>query len=270
MPLSIAPPMPHWIYLLDVECEGLVVQVSLNEVDVFSEWAGGARRFQTKLNPYIVEGANNLELSLTPMTDDEGRAVGGPRGVTVKLIAGEHGVDPGPGGVLATFRWDEAATPVEPGALTGVWGRQFTVPGDRAYGRWAWQDAPATPPDAGDARALVALAGEVHAALVNRDLAAVMSLTALKTRELARALDVPEAEVEDGQRELYGALFSDPSWRVAPFDPAQLAAVPCAGGRMVRVTDPSGGPCIVAATDERPFAFGFLATRHPDRWTIAR
>lgn len=262
--------MPHWIYLLDVDCEGLVVQVTLNEIDVFNEWTGADRRFQTKLNPYIVEGSNRLELALTPMTDDEGEVLGGPRAVTLRLIAGVHGVDPGPAGVLATYRWDEAAAPVDPGVLTSVWGRQFTVPAERAYGRWVWQDASDEPPTGEDGLALAALAGEVHAALAARDLDALAALTALKSRELAQALDVPEAEVVDGQREMFGGLFADPSWRVAPFEPADLAAVPCAGGRMVRVTDSAGGPVIVGSTSERPFAFGFLATRYPDRWTIVR
>lgn len=262
--------MPHWIYVLDVACEGLVAQVTLNGVDVFNEWEGRARQAQSKLNPYVFEGSNNLELALTPMTDDEGEALPIEHAITVKLIAGEHGSEPGPQGVVATFRWDEAAMPVTPGELTGVWGRQFTVPAERAFGRWVWQDAPATPPGEDDARALVALAGEVHAAMVGRDVAAMLELTALKSTELARALDVPVAEIEDGQRELFGELFGAPGWRVAPFDPSQLAAVPCAGGRMVRVTDPFGGPALAAATDDRPFAFGFLATRYGGRWTIVR
>ena len=262
--------MPHWIYVLDVACEGLVAQLTLNGVDVFNEWEGRARQFQAKLNPYIIEGPNNLELALTPMTDDEGAPLPVAHAFTVKLIAGEHGADPGPQGMLATFRWDEAALPVTPGELTGVWARQFTVPAERAFGRWVWQDGPATPPAEADARALVALAREVHGAMVARDVDALLALTALKTTELARALDTPVAEIEDGQRELFGELFADPTWRVAPFDPAQLAAVPCAGGRMVRVTDSSGGPALVAATDDRPFAFGFLATRYDSRWTIIR
>ena len=262
--------MPHWIYVLDVACEGLVAQVTLNGVDVFNEWEGRARQFQSKLNPYVVDGSNNLELALTPMTDDEGRALEVPRAITVKLIAGEHGADPGPQGVIATFRWDEATMPVAPGELTGVWGRQFTVIAERAFGRWVWQDAPDTPPGEADARALVALAEQVHAAMVARDVDAMIALTTLKSYELARALDVPASEIDEGQRELFQELFSDPTWRVAPFDPSELAAVPCAGGRMVRVTDPTGGPPLVAATDERPFAFGFLATRHSGRWTIVR
>ncbi len=262
--------MAHWIYVLDVTCEGVVAQVNLNGVDVFNEWEGKARQFQSKLNPYIFEGANNLELSLTPMTDDEGDPLPGLHALTVKLIAGEHGTEPGPQGVIATFRWDEAAMPVTPGELTGVWGRQFTVVPERAFGRWVWQDAPATPPGEADAQALVALAEDVHAALVSRDIDALMELTALKSAELARALDTPLAEVEEGTREMFVELFADPTWRVAPFDPSQLAAVPCAGGRMVRVTDPSGGPPLVAATADRPFAFGFLATRYPEAWTIVR
>jgi len=262
--------MPHWIYVLDVACEGLVAQVSLNGIDVFNEWEGRARQFQAKLNPYIVEGSNRLELSVAPMTDDEGRALEVPRAITVKLIAGEHGSEPGPQGVVATFRWDEGTMPVPPGELTSVWGRQFTVIPERAFGRWVWQDAPDPPPLEADARALVALAGEVHAALVAKDIDAMLALTALKSQELARALDVPVSEIDEGQRDLYDGLFSDPTWRVAPFDPSQLAAVPCAEGRMVRVTDASGAPPLVAATDERPFAFGFLAARYSGRWTIVR
>jgi hypothetical protein len=262
--------MPHWIYVLEVSCEGVVAQVTLNGVDVFTEWEGRARQVQSKLNPYLFDGANNLELALTAMTDDEGAPIPGAHAMTVTLIAGEHGVDPGPQGAVATFRWDEAAMPVPPGELTGVWGRQFTVPSERATGRWSWQDAPATPPGEADARELVALAASVHAALSARDIDAMLALTALKSAELARALDTPLEEIEEGQRELFGELFGEPSWRVAPFDPSQLAAVPCAGGRMVRVTDPAGGPAIIAATADRPFAFGFLATRYEGRWTIVR
>ena len=262
--------MPHWIYVLDVACEGLVAQLTLNGIDVFNEWEGRARQVQAKLNPYIVEGANNLELSLTPMTDDEGKALPVPHAIVVKILAGEHGKDPGAGGMVATFRWDEAAMPVPAGELTGIWGRQFSVPAERAYGRWVWQDAPDTAPGEADARALVSLAGEVHAALASRDVERMIELTSLKSAELALALDVPVAEIDEGQRELFGELFAAPSWRVAPFDPAQLAAVPCAGGRMVRVTDAFGGPPLVAGTDLRPFAFGFLATRYSGHWTIVR
>ena len=262
--------MQHWIYLLDVACEGLVAQVTLNGVDVFNEWEGRGRQVQIKLNPYIFEGSNDLELSLTPMTDDEGGFLPIPHALVVKLIAGEHGKDPGSAGVIATFRWDEATMPVPAGELTSIWGRQFSVPSERAYGRWVWQEAPDVAPGESDARALVSLAGEVHAALASRNIDALIELTALKSAELARALDVPMTEIEEGQRELFGELFADPSWRVAPFDPSQLAAVPCAGGRMLRVTDAQGGPPLVAGTDDRPFAFGFLATRYSGRWTIVR
>jgi hypothetical protein len=170
----------------------------------------------------------------------------------VKLIAGEHGSEPGPQGVVATFRWDEATMPVPPGELASVWGRQFTVIPERAFGRWVWQDAPDDPPVEADARALVALAGEVHAALVAKDVDALLSLTALKSQELARALDVPVSEIDEGQRELFDGALRRPD--VARGSLRSLAARgrPCAEGRMVRVTDASGAPPLVAATDERP------------------
>ncbi len=262
--------MTHWIHLVEVASEGLVAQLTLNGVDVFTEWAGSQRRLQTKLNPFIVEGSNHLELALTRMTDDEGAPLDGPASFTVTLVRGEHGRDPGPEGVFARFTWDEAAMPVEPGTLTGVWARQFTVPADRAYGRWSWQDAPATPPNEQDAQELVALVHALHTALSNRDADAVAAIATLKHAELARALDIPVDEIAEGERDLLGGLFADPSWRVAPFDPAQLAAAPCAGGRLVRVTDAQGGPPLVAGTLERPYFMGFLATRLQGRWTLVR
>jgi hypothetical protein len=88
----------------------------------------------------------------------------------VTLLKGEHGVAPDDTNRVAYFAWNPTEFPVEPGALTGVWARQFTVPPAQAFGRWAWQDAPATPPREDDARELVALCEIVHAALARRDL----------------------------------------------------------------------------------------------------
>ena len=258
------------IYALNVECEGVVARVVLNEVDVFSEWEGASRVTQTKLNPYIVEQSNRLEVFVTPMTDDEGRALAGPTMLRVTLLKGEHGVAPDDSNRVALFAWNPAEFPVEPGALTGVWARQFTVAPAQAFGRWAWQDAPATPQSDEDARELVALCEIVHAALARRDLDAVMALTDLRSEELARALDVPVDEVRAEEAAMYAQWFASPRWALAPFDAGGLAASRFARGRLVRVTDPYGGPPIHGTDGERRFAFSFTATRVAGSWAIVR
>ncbi len=261
---------PAILHVLDVACEGLVARVCLNDIEVFADWEGAARATQSKLNPYVLEGSNRLEVFLTPMTDDEGRPVEGPRSLAVTLLRGEHGRSPDEAERVAHFTWNPSQIPVEPGVLTGVWARQLTVRPEHSFGRWAWQDAPATLPTADDAVALVGLVGEVHEVLARRDLGALLALTALRNRELARALDLPEEEVIAEMTEMYTGWFEAPGWTLRPFDPGFLAATPQARGRLVRVTDGTGAPPIHGTDGERRFAFALTATRYDGRWTIAR
>jgi hypothetical protein len=258
------------IYALEVECESVVARVLLNEVDVFSEWEGARRIVQTKLNPYIVEQSNRLEVLVTPMTDDLGNALPGPYTLRVALIRGEHGVAPDDANRIAQFTWNPSEFPAEPGTLTGVWARQFTVRPEQAFGRWLWQDAPAAKPREEDARELVALCEIVHGALVRRDVATVMQLTELRTMELARALDLTIEEVREEQAAMFADWFAAPGWQLVPFDPTALAATPFARGRLVRITDPYGAAPIRGTDGERPFAFAFTATRVAGSWTIVR
>lgn len=258
------------MHVLQVETEGLVARVTLNDIEVFADWEGARRITQTKLDPYLVEGDNRLDVALTPMTDDEGNVVPGDQSLAVTLLRGEHGRDPGDEGRVARFAWKPGDIPVEPGTLTSVWARQFTARPEHAHGRWAWQDAPARPPTAEDAQSLVALAGEAHAALAARDAAAVMALTALRDHELARAVELPEEEMRAEQAAYYADWFGEPDWAMDPFDPSALAATAFARGRLVRVTDPLGGPALKGGGGGRRFAFQVLATRVDGRWTLAR
>jgi len=259
-----------FMHVLQVETEGLVARVMLNDVEVFADWEGARRVTQTKLDPYLFEGDNRLDVALTPMTDDEGKVVAGDQSLAVTLIRGEHGVDPGDAGRVARFAWKPGDIPVEPGTLTSVWARQFLVRPEHAHGRWAWQDAPARAPTEDDARALVALAGEAHAALSARDVPALQALTALRDRELARAVEIPEEEMRAEQEAYYAEWFAEPDWAMEPFDPGAFAATAFARGRLVRVTDPYGGPALKGSGGGRRFAFNVTATRVDGAWVLAR
>lgn len=262
--------MASILYVLDLETEGLVVRVALNGVDVFNDWEGARRIAQSKLNPYVIEGSNALEVFLTPMTDDAGSALDVDRVFRLALYRGEHGALPDDTSRIASYTWRAAESPVEPGVLTGVWGRQFTVSPALSFGRWTWQDAPAVAPREEDARELMTLAEILHGALARRDAATVMTLTDLRTRELARALDLPVDEVRDEQASWLSEFFASPAWALEPFDPGSLAASPYARGRLVRITDAYGAAPIKGTDGERPFAFAFAATRVDGLWAIAR
>jgi hypothetical protein len=259
-----------WLHVLQVECEGYVCRITLNDIEVFADWAGSKRLTQSKLNPYILEGDNRLEVALTPMTDDDGNIVEIDRVLRVALVRGEHGTDPGDAGRIAAYTHNEAETTVQPGELSSVWSRQFLVQSDQAFGRWAWQDSPAIAPTYDDAAALIALASEVHKALEARDTQTLMQLTALRDEEQARALDIPADEMRGEIEAYYANWFSDPDWSMVAFDPSALAATAHARGRLVRITDNVGGPCLRGSAGERAFAFQLFATRLNGQWRIAR
>ena len=69
---------------------------------------------------------------------------------------------------------------------------------------------------------------------------------------------------------MYAQWFASPRWALAPFDAGGLAASRFARGRLVRVTDPYGGPPIHGTDGERRFAFSFTATRVAGSWAIVR
>ncbi len=257
-------------YVVETHCEGLVVRVALNHVDVFSEWSGGARKDTAGVNPFVVEGTNTLEVFLAPMTDDAGAVMELPRRFRVSLHRAERDQSADESNRLAHFEWSERAAPLSPGGFAGVWARQLTVRPEHAFGRWCWQEVTSLPPGGDDAKELVALAEIVHAALARRDVDAVLSLTELRNRELARAAGVSEAHFVAGQAALLRRWFASKDWALDAFDAASLAATRQARGRLVRITDPWGDAPIKGTDGARRFTFAFMAARIDGAWTIAR
>jgi hypothetical protein len=247
------------IFVLDVRSEGLVAELRLNGATIFEEHAGGARSLQTKLDPYVVEGDNALDVFLgPPPPPPEGAPPLPPaaKALTLRVFTTLWGVA-SPDDTLAELAFDEAAHPLPEQGRARVARLAFTPPA--AHGRWAWQDAsPFGPADEGDALALLL---DLHRALAARDGAALDALTELKTGELARALDVPADELRDDQREHYEKLFAAPDYRVGPVDPTAARFAPSDDGRLVRVLAPDGGPPLRGVANGRRFALGVTVSR---------
>lgn len=258
------------IYALRVECEGLVVRVVMNDVDVFDDWTGARRVVRTEINPYIIEGSNRLEVLLTPMTDDDGQVMDTVREFQLTLIKGEPGHGHDDPARIAHYEWREDEAPVTPGALTDVWSRQFNVRPEHAFGRWVWQDSPSAVPGQEDSLELLALTEIVHSALERRDVDAVVELTAWRDRELARAHGISIDAQVAGQRARYEQLFASPAWSLEAFDPQRLAASPHARGRLMRVTDAVGDAPIKGTDGKHAFTFPIMACRIDGSWTIVR
>jgi hypothetical protein len=245
------------IYVLEVKSEGLVVELRLNGATVFEELAGGARFLQTKLDPYVIEGDNALDVVVGPPPPaGEGAPPPPAKALELRAFTTLWGVA-SPDEALGAFTFDEGEHPLPEAGRARVARLAFTPP--EAHGRWLWQDAPPFgPADEGDALAAVL---DVHRALATRDADALDTLTEVKMAELARALDVPADELRADQRAHYGRLFQAADYRVAPIDPTRVRFAPSDDGRLVRALDADGGPPVRAVSGGRRFALGLTLSR---------
>jgi hypothetical protein len=85
--------MAEWLlYVIAVESSSLNFQVLLNDVPVKRLFDGSSLTSQTNVNPWIVEGANALEISLgLPSGDGEDARANNSRSFQLRLFGGEHG-----------------------------------------------------------------------------------------------------------------------------------------------------------------------------------
>ncbi|RLB63246.1 MAG: hypothetical protein DRI90_07270 [Deltaproteobacteria bacterium] len=253
----------YLIYALEVQCEGLLVQVLLNGAAVFEEPAGGRRFAQGKLNPWIVDGPNQLEVLAGP---PPGQELGQDAALKLLVIKGPHGELPGPDANAVSFTWNEADYPLEPDQMVRV--LDTPVPVDEGHGRWAWQDAaPFAPGDEGDIAALVMQAAQV---LTSRDTAGYLALLDLENEEMSRALDVPAAELAQDISDVLREQFAADDWQVEPVDPAALRYAPTANGRLIRVTDDLGRPPLRGMGGGQTFETSLTVSHLSRGWTIVR
>jgi hypothetical protein len=258
------------IYVLAIDSVGMVARIGLNGVEIFADPLGEPRVFQTKLNQWLVDGDNRIQLELQPVVDDDGRIVVGDRAFAVELVRGVHGRVPGPEGILLSYRWSAEEEPIDPSAEIPTWRWTRPFMAADSFGRWSWQDAAPAPMTLEARAAIVAKVEAVHAALVQRDQAALSRLFRPKNEELARAFDLPLDELEADQAEHFRSCFGSTSWAMEPFDPDAIDLVPMADGRLVRAEGLGGRPPLRGTSGDGPFVCGMTLTRVGADWIIVR
>lgn len=260
------------LYVLQIESARVRAKVQFNSFEVYFEATGARRVVQTKVNPYVVPGDNRVRVSLGPELDEEGNPRPRVGMFELTLIVGEHGREPGPEAVRLHWRWppSDRDMPLENSAVSPVWEQGVTVRERDAFGRWAWEDAPADPLTDSDLDEITAVVRLLHSAFANRDSTGVEMVLRHKHEELARALDVSFGEIEEGFREYTTELFRDPDGKMEPFFPEDLLLQPVAGGRVVQVTDLGGEPPLQGVFNGEGFAFRIAMARVDGGWTIVR
>ncbi len=257
------------LFVLEVQYQGVQVEVSLNGIQVFTNDREEGGIAQVKLNPWIVEGDNQLRVLI-----GRGREITTDTETTVtpmfkfRIIKGEHDREPGEEGLLADYEWQPDESPLNFGIMATVWEQDIDI--DSAFGRWSWQDSPKGTLSVQDRDAILALVSETHDALANRDVDRLSQLMEMKTDEMSRALGISSQTMEDGQRRFWNFLFENPAWFVEPVNFDSLTLIPQSEGCLVVVKDTQGEPPLRGFTQGRTVAFNLIVSCIERRWRIVR
>jgi hypothetical protein len=252
--------MPLLMFVLEIQSEGVRTKAVLNDIQVYERVSGKSGMAQAKLDPWIIEGSNRIQVFAA-------LAVGGggtPR-LGLSLLVGPHGRQPAKS---AESKWDPAGKPLQKDRFTLVWEHEFTP--ERAFGRWAWQDAAPSNLPADDRAGIVALVEEVRGAVQKGNAARLRELFRLRDSEMARALDIPEAEMSEEMNAMFQALCQAPDRKIEPIDPGALVMTPGAGGRIIAVQTAGGGPPVKVSMGEGEMDLPMSVSRIGGRWTIVR
>lgn len=252
------------LFVLEVACDAVLASVWVNGFDVFAEAKGEPRSMQMKLNPWLLDGANQLEVDLAPPPG--GPASGAPE-FQLRLVQGVLGTEPGPDGVLEAFSWDPSKEPREEKPRK-VLNRRFVV--RPAFGRWAWEVAERPTPEPEVIAQAIDTVEEIRRALEARDARRVGDLLSLKHREMARALSLSAFQIQTDLTRALEDMMQGPDWSIAPIEPAETSVAPRSERRLWRVRGRDGVAVVQARSRNRVFALDVVLARLDGRWTVVR
>ena len=266
--------MDDFAYVIDTFTATLAVDVRLNDWPVYHALDGVGRVARQKVNPWLLEGENRVQVRLQPLDDEAVAALasakeggGLPPGFTLTFYKTEHGTSSCEEDILLYFDWTASEYPLQKDSMTQV--LDHTIPFVKAFGPWTWERArPFMPADRPAVEALVAA---FHGALERRDVPGLVSLLRVKLEEMARSLNQDPAQMLVKQQNYFEQFyFNDPSFRVDPLDTSQLVLESSAGGRLVAVRGPGGRAPLTGSAGPRPFDFSLTVSAVDNGWSIVR
>jgi len=253
---------PGTLFILEIRSLGVNIAATWNDIPVYSNPSGRGRIAQIKLNPQVVEGENEGRAILRPaeVVTEKGKAPGQPY-LRLRVIRGRIGQTDQ--SVLSEFVWRAELGPLPPG-----W--RDSIPIGEAFGRWLWEAAPRVAPTTADRQAILSLVERLRNAVVAADAATVAETFAAKNAEMARALDLPSADVAADMDSFFAPFFGAASRRMAAIDPEDIELAVQAQGRLIQVVRRDGGPALRGSTDSARIEVPVTVTRSGDQWVIVR
>ena len=255
-------------YIAEVKCDFMVVQVTLNGWPIARHAGDGPSFIGKKLNPWLVEGDNTIEVSLASPVAGEPD----PRATFyIQVYVVDDGKEMTDDDVLFVYRWSAIESPLPlRGEPTPKVVFSHTMRVGSAFGRFGWEDA--TPFQPADRADVLQLVDEVHAAFSRKDVTALMALLRIKNEEIARAIGSTTAKMEQQTTMLWNDHYfggSDNDFELAPHAHDDIRLVPWSSGRLVEVQHASWPHPIIGRSDYR-FAFDLTVSKIANTWRVVR
>lgn len=275
---------PQFQFEIAISIEDRAGDLSLNDVPIFRNYDGRRADLNLPVTQWMVSGANRLKWDI--FVDDESaleprararatlRATpigrGEWRDLMTIAIAGPLSIETPPEvPAEATPLGIASAVTLGIDAASGIASVERQLKLTAPMPVWAWTSSPPIPdtPDVlGD---LVRWYQGLHAALATGDSARIGGVLGEKTRELAAAFRMTEAEMfaEIGLAQ----VPADPEWRLSTPDWPSLMMERAADNRLVRLFHPRDGGVIVSRDETGLYrSFEFWLRRAASGWVMTR
>ncbi|MGE0711629.1 MAG: hypothetical protein AB7N76_03560 [Planctomycetota bacterium] len=221
-------------YVLECAAEGCVAEFLLNDQPVVRRGEGLGGLFTGQCNHELIPGENEVTVLISPGPtpasalrarrevagrERRGSVLAGeepkPARVSCRLVRYlEREVIGSPAGVaLLELEWEDMGSGAPrhwPQVVSGV------VDVGEAFGRWAWQDAPAIEWSEATEAEVRAFLEEMHAALAAKDLDAFVRRSRVRLAEISRAYQLPSGQKEREVRENARFYMEQPEWGLQP------------------------------------------------------
>jgi hypothetical protein len=246
-------------YVLELVASALRFEVLLNGWPAIRGATSRGTTSTVRLNPFIIDGDNELLLRLAPHPDPEHQ-----RRLSLRLASVPEGHERSEEHEILRYRWTKES-PLADHEPTSV--LQHVMRVDAAFGRWSWQEA--IPYRDGDRPAVQGLVDELHRAMSDAKVDDVVRLFEVKTEELGRAVGRTPDEAREATRALVEYFVRNPDWKMAPFDPAKLVIRPEADGRLVALSSEESIGAL-QGSGPMPLEMDLVVSNLAGRWTIVR
>jgi hypothetical protein len=227
--------------MVQLEANLLRYCLRINGMTAFQVHDPWARALESPITPWLVEGQNHIAVSLAPVPSPPPSSSPGDEkpAFRIALHAPETEISPRPRSksLLAEYQYSENESNVYGISFSTVFRHTFHV-----STRFPWAYQKAAPYDANDKPAVEDVVRGLHAAMLNKNMAALKQLLAVRFTEEALGSEVPRDDVEGAFFESLGDMWVEDDWKVEPL--STLAIDTSAGGRLVHVGGMNGEPAI--------------------------